>query len=57
MIAEHDLLARFDGVKQLRPDRWAARCPAHEDRNPSLSITRRDRWLLHCHAGCCFADV
>jgi hypothetical protein len=30
------------------------RCPAHEDRTASLSVTRaRDgRWLLYCHAGC-----
>jgi hypothetical protein len=28
-------------------------CPAHEDRNPSLSITDRDdRALICCHAGC-----
>ena len=28
-------------------------CPAHEDKNPSLSITEREgRILLHCHAGC-----
>ena len=30
-----------------------APCPAHEDRNPSLSATERDgQVLLHCHAGC-----
>ncbi len=30
-----------------------ARCPAHDDRNPSLSITERDgKLLVHCHAGC-----
>ncbi len=30
-----------------------ARCPAHNDRHPSLSITERDGKLLaHCHAGC-----
>src|SRR5262245_61182843 len=31
-----------------------ARCPAHEDRNPSLSIGVGDdgRVLLHCWAGC-----
>ena len=32
---------------------WMARCPAHEDRNPSLSIREVDgKVLVHCHAGC-----
>jgi putative DNA primase/helicase len=32
---------------------WVARCPAHEDRNPSLSIRDADGHILvHCHAGC-----
>jgi 5S rRNA maturation endonuclease (ribonuclease M5) len=37
---------------------WVARCPAHEDRNPSLSI-RDDagKLLVHCHAGCAQRDV
>jgi hypothetical protein len=33
--------------------RWMALCPAHDDRNPSLSIREtRDRVLIHCFAGC-----
>lgn len=47
-------------VHQLFPDAqqagsgWIARCPAHDDRKPSLSIGvgEDDRLLLHCHAGC-----
>lgn len=36
----------------------AAHCPAHEDRNPSLSISNGDgRVLLHCQAGCHPEDV
>jgi hypothetical protein len=33
---------------------WAARCPAHDDRSPSLSIhdTDDNKVLVHCHAGC-----
>ena len=33
---------------------WQALCPAHDDHDPSLSISRGDdgRVLLHCHAGC-----
>jgi hypothetical protein len=34
--------------------KWQARCPAHEDRRPSLSIRKgRDgRVVLHCFGGC-----
>src|SRR5437899_2838230 len=33
---------------------WMARCPAHDDRKPSLSIRDSDdgKVLVHCHAGC-----
>lgn len=32
---------------------WMACCPAHDDRDPSLSITERDgRLLVKCMAGC-----
>jgi putative DNA primase/helicase len=33
---------------------WAARCPAHDDRTPSLSIRDADdgKVLIRCHAGC-----
>src|SRR5690606_10424538 len=38
---------------------WSARCPAHEDRNPSLSVSVGDdgRALVHCHAGCSAENV
>lgn len=38
---------------------WTARCPAHDDKGPSLSINIGDdgRVLLHCFAGCSTADV
>jgi DNA primase len=32
---------------------WMACCPAHEDRDPSLSLRDVDgKVLVHCHAGC-----
>ena len=33
---------------------YVARCPAHDDRKPSLSITdaKDGKVLVHCHAGC-----
>jgi putative DNA primase/helicase len=38
---------------------WAARCPAHDDRTPSLSIrdAANHGLLVHCHAGCAQHDV
>jgi hypothetical protein len=34
-------------------DGWIARCPAHDDRHASLSITEKNgKVLVHCHAGC-----
>ncbi|MFJ9939332.1 DUF3987 domain-containing protein [Streptomyces erythrochromogenes] len=36
----------------------AWQCPAHEDRSPSLSVTRSAKGVvLHCHAGCAPEDV
>ena len=38
---------------------WIARCPAHDDRNPSLSVSQNPdgRILVKCHAGCEQNDV
>jgi hypothetical protein len=40
-------------------DQWQARCPAHDDKNPSLGVaTGRDgRALVKCQAGCDLGDV
>ncbi len=53
------LLDRLDGVRACGPGRWIARCPAHEDRSPSLSIRELDdgRVLIHDFAGCAATDV
>lgn len=37
---------------------YMARCPAHDDRTPSLSITERDgKVLVKCFGGCAQSDV
>ena len=47
-----EILTRLDKVKK-NGSGWVSRCPAHEDRNPSLSVTEgADNVLLHCFAGC-----
>lgn len=50
----HDtLLPLLEGVRNSG-GAFVARCPAHEDHNPSLSITpgTTQPVLIHCHAGC-----
>jgi hypothetical protein len=48
------LLERLGGVKSTGHSRWIARCPAHADRSPSLTLRELPdgRVLLHCFAGC-----
>ena len=51
------VLAGLDGVLMTGKQAMAL-CPAHDDQNPSLSITERDgKVLVHCHAGCPQAEV
>ena len=46
------LLGRFQGVRRSG-NGWVALCPAHADRNRSLSVCERQgKILLHCFAGC-----
>ena len=51
-------LSSLDKFRRVGQDRYVACCPAHDDRNPSLSITQtHDRVLVHCFAGCEQRDV
>ena len=49
-----ELLGVLDKVHPCGSGRWSARCPAHDDRSPSLSlkIGEDGRVLLYCFAGC-----
>jgi hypothetical protein len=53
MIADR-VISRLSQVRQVAPGRWISRCPAHDDRSPSLSVRELDdgRVLVHCFAGC-----
>jgi 5S rRNA maturation endonuclease (ribonuclease M5) len=48
-----DVASRLEGIKPSG-DGYIARCPAHDDRSPSLSVSVSDtgKLLIHCHAGC-----
>lgn len=53
------VLAKLDGVRRESDGGFVARCPAHDDRRPSLRIARGGdgRCLLHCRAGCSVDSV
>jgi hypothetical protein len=53
------LIDRLERVKQTGSGRWLARCPAHADGSPSLSIRELDdgRVLVKCFAGCSALDI
>jgi hypothetical protein len=58
-MSAHKLLSLLRGVKPTGPGRWVSRCPAHEDKRPSLAIRQLDdaRILIHCFAGCATGDI
>ena len=47
------------GVKATGRRTWVARCPAHEDHSPSLSIRLKNdgRMLFKCFTGCNFNKI
>ncbi len=54
----NEILHRLQGVKG-GGGQWSARCPAHDDRENSLSVAVGDdrRILFHCHAGCSVEEI
>lgn len=52
------ILERLSDAKETSSG-WMARCPAHEDRRPSLSISEGEdgRALLRCHRGCSTKEI
>lgn len=57
------ILSLLEGVTRAGDDGYKAVCPAHDDREPSLSVTRKHdnagrlRVFLECKSGCAFTDV
>jgi hypothetical protein len=58
-VSATPLIDRLERVRQTAPGRWLAKCPAHQDRSPSLSIRELDdgRVLVHDFGGCGTDDV
>ncbi|CDI01172.1 putative Phage/plasmid primase, P4 family [Candidatus Competibacter denitrificans Run_A_D11] len=61
MSSLDDALTALERVTGYRPvksgDAYKARCPCHEDHNPSLSVKMNGRLLLHCFAGCPYDHI
>lgn len=49
-----EFLSRLSGVKSTGQGTWVCRCPAHEDRSPSMTVKELPdgRILIHDFAGC-----
>jgi bifunctional DNA primase/polymerase-like protein len=58
LITLDAVLRRLAGARRVSSG-WTVRCPAHNDREPSLSIATdaSGRILLHCFAGCTFSQI
>ncbi|MES2460015.1 MAG: DUF3987 domain-containing protein [Armatimonadota bacterium] len=55
----HDILSRLENVRGRGPAAWQARCPAHDDKQASLSIGigKEDRTVLKCFANCATESI
>ena len=53
------LLHHLDNVKETGAGKWQARCPAHDDKNPSLSVKEINdgTLLLKCWGGCSAGEI
>lgn len=54
-MSVEQLLSHLENVKRTGAGRWIARCSAHDDKHPSLSVRELEdgRVLLHCFAQQC----
>jgi hypothetical protein len=53
------LIDRLERAKRTGSGQWVARCPAHNDKNPSMTVRELDdgRILVHCFAGCTVEEI
>lgn len=53
----NDILNRLNKVTQ-RGEQYTALCPGHDDKNPSLAITVKNKKILvYCQAGCTTEEI
>lgn len=57
-VASAEGIASALGGREVSAGQFLARCPAHDDKTPSLSVKQNgDKILLHCFAGCEFTEI
>ena len=54
-----DFLSRLQKVRKTGLNNWIACCPAHGDKNPSMTVSTGDNGgiIFHCFTLCSFEDV
>ena len=53
-----ELISCFNGVKRNNNGSYQCKCPVHNDKKASMTISvKNDKLLLHCHAGCKTEDI
>ena len=58
VLPTNEVLQRLSKVKETGPHQYRACCPAHQDKEPSLSIKdEKGSAVLHCQAGCDYYDI
>ena len=50
----NDVLSKLEGVKQVGTNKWKAKCPVHNDNNPSMTVSVKDNRVL-CYCFSCQA--
>ena len=54
----YDEILIYFQVKRRYQDKAQCKCPAHDDKQASLTVTKgRDSVLIHCHANCSTENV
>ena len=59
MSPDLDVIANQLGKAKRTRGGWSCLCPAHDDHNPSLSLSLSEEGTLlaHCYVGCSFPDI
>ena len=54
----NEIIMNFSNAKRLKSNSYQVKCPCHNDRVASLTITEEnDKILMKCHAGCDTRDI